>query len=70
MHLKAAAQMIGLDSGTLGWAMLEKVVLDAEVGDEWAEVWNAIVSGKVCSFFLGGFLKFVYVAKTYFVPSR
>jgi len=47
MHLKAAAQMIGLDSGTLGWAMLERLVLDAEVGDEWTEVWNAITSGKV-----------------------
>ena len=50
MHLKAAAQTMGLDSGTLGWAMLERLVLDAEVGDEWTEVWNAITSGKVSSF--------------------
>jgi hypothetical protein len=33
MHLKAAAQTIGLDSGTLGWAMLEKLVLDV-ISDE------------------------------------
>ena len=48
LHLKAAAQTIGLDSDTLGWAMLEKLVLDAEVGDEWTAVWNAITIGKVC----------------------
>lgn len=65
MHLKAAAQMIGLDSGTLGWAMLEKVVLDAEAGDQWSDVWNAITSGKVCFF---AFLKFVSVSTTHFVP--
>jgi len=47
MHLKAAVQIIGLDSGTLGWAMLEKLVLDVEVSDEWTEIWNAIASGKV-----------------------
>ncbi|KAF8199053.1 hypothetical protein BJ912DRAFT_950728 [Pholiota molesta] len=40
MHLKAAAQSIGLDSGTLGWSILEKLVLDPEV-------WSAITSGKV-----------------------
>ncbi len=51
MHLKAAAQMIGLDSGTLGWAMLEKLVLDVEVSDEWTDIWNAITSGKVCFHF-------------------
>lgn len=33
MHLKAAAQTIGWI--TLGWAMLEKLVLGAEAGDEW-----------------------------------
>ncbi len=49
MHLKAAAQSIGLDSGTLGWAILEKLVLEPEVSEEWVEVWSAITSGKVCS---------------------
>src|SRR5260221_13172871 len=33
MHLKAASQMIGLDSGTLGWVMLERLVFDAEAAD-------------------------------------
>jgi hypothetical protein len=47
MHLKAAAQMLGLDSGTLGWAVLERLVMDVEVGEEWTEVWTAITSGKV-----------------------
>ena len=45
MYLRAVAQIIGLDSGMLGWAMLEKLVLDVEVGDEWTEVRNTIISG-------------------------
>lgn len=52
MHLKAAAQEIGLDGGTLGWAMLERLVLGVEVSDEWSEIWNAITSSKVCRQFL------------------
>ncbi|KAF5316222.1 hypothetical protein D9619_006641 [Psilocybe cf. subviscida] len=44
MHLKAAAQGIGLDSGTLGWSILEKLVNDD--GEEWQEVWAAITAGK------------------------
>lgn len=46
MHLKAAAQSIGLDSGTLGWSILEKLVLEPEVSEDWAEVWSTITSGK------------------------
>ncbi|KAF8993241.1 hypothetical protein BDQ17DRAFT_1368587 [Cyathus striatus] len=54
MHLKAAAQSVGLDTGTLGWIMLERL-LDSEgsVGsggkkeqDEWAEVWSMLTSSK------------------------
>ena len=52
MHLKAAAQIIGLDSGTLGWTMLEKLVLDVEVSDDRTEIWNPITSGKVRPYFL------------------
>ncbi|PPQ65202.1 hypothetical protein CVT24_011384, partial [Panaeolus cyanescens] len=46
MNLKAAAQAIGLDSGSLGWAILERLVLDVEVSEEWTEVWNAVTTGK------------------------
>jgi hypothetical protein len=46
MHLKAAAQGIGLDSGTLGWSILEKLVNDD--GEEWQEIWAAVTAGKVC----------------------
>ena len=54
MHLKAAAQNIGLDSGTLGWSILEKLVLDCDYSDEWMEIYHAITSSKVCiSFILG-----------------
>lgn len=34
MHPKASAQVIGLDSGTLGWAMLKKPPLDVEVSED------------------------------------
>ena len=47
MHLKAAAQNIGLDSGTLGWSVLEKLVLDCDYFDEWMEIYNVITSSKV-----------------------
>ena len=47
MHLKAAAQNIGLDSGTLGWSILEKLVLDCDYSEEWMEIYNAITSSKV-----------------------
>ena len=30
VHSKAAAQNIGLDSGTFGWSILEKLVLDCD----------------------------------------
>jgi hypothetical protein len=43
MHLKAAAQNIGLDSGTLGWSILEKSVLDCDYSEEWMEIYNAYI---------------------------
>ncbi|KAF9525927.1 hypothetical protein CPB83DRAFT_817737 [Crepidotus variabilis] len=46
MHLKAAAQMIGLDSGTLGWAILETLVQDVDSSEGWVDVWNALTTGK------------------------
>jgi hypothetical protein len=60
MHLKAAAQGLGVDSGTLGWSILEKLVVDIETSEEWTEVWNVITTGKVCYNFCQAFyqLKF------------
>ena len=49
MNLKAAAQNIGLDTSTIGWALLETLVADGE-GEEWTDIWSAITSGKVRSF--------------------
>ncbi|KAF7964557.1 hypothetical protein HWV62_5696, partial [Athelia sp. TMB] len=49
VNLKAAAQGIGLDTGSVGWAILEKLVgsgmTEAE-NDEWTEIWNAVTTGK------------------------
>ena len=60
MHLKAAVQGLGVDSGTLGWSILEKLVVDIEISEEWTEVWNVITTGKVCYNFCQAFhqLKF------------
>jgi hypothetical protein len=52
MHLKAAAQNIGLDSGTLGWSILEILVLDCDYSDECMEIYNAIVYSKVYIFLI------------------
>ncbi|KXN87301.1 hypothetical protein AN958_08990 [Leucoagaricus sp. SymC.cos] len=47
---KAEAQEVGLDTGSdgpsVGWAMLEKIVSESEMGEVWADVWNAITTGK------------------------
>ncbi|TFK20246.1 hypothetical protein FA15DRAFT_137771 [Coprinopsis marcescibilis] len=45
MHLKAAAQNVGLDTSTVGWAILEKLGAPND-GEEWSEIWNAISMGK------------------------
>lgn len=45
-NMKAAAQGIGLGSGTVGWAILEKLV-DGEMGLEWDEIWTTITTAKV-----------------------
>ena len=50
VHMKAAAQNIGLDSGTLGWSILEKLVLDCDCSEEWTEIYSAITSSKVLFF--------------------
>jgi hypothetical protein len=47
MNLKAAAQNVGLDTGTVGWVMLEKLVNESDHGAEWTDIWNSIVIGKV-----------------------
>lgn len=48
MNLKAAAQNVGLDTGSVAWAILEALV--ASEGGEWAEIWSALSIGKVCEY--------------------
>jgi hypothetical protein len=56
VNLRAAAQGLGLDMGSVGWAILERLVGLTTVGGEdeegWREVWNAVVTGKVRFFVL------------------
>ncbi|KAK7041583.1 hypothetical protein VNI00_009170 [Paramarasmius palmivorus] len=50
MNLKSAAQGLGLDVGSVGWAIVERlvgiVVGEESEEDEWKEIWNALGSGK------------------------
>ncbi|KAF9440734.1 hypothetical protein P691DRAFT_780012 [Macrolepiota fuliginosa MF-IS2] len=42
-NAKAVAQNVGLDTGSVGWGILEKIVLE---GEAWPEVWSALTGGK------------------------
>ncbi|PCH44498.1 hypothetical protein WOLCODRAFT_105227 [Wolfiporia cocos MD-104 SS10] len=46
MNLKAAAQRIGLDAASTGWAILERLSTEADHGPEWNEIWNALSVSK------------------------
>ena len=48
VHLKAAAQTVGLDTGSVGWSILERLVY-SEGDAEWTEIWDAVTLGKVWS---------------------
>ncbi|KAJ7594616.1 hypothetical protein C8J56DRAFT_927206 [Mycena floridula] len=47
MNLKAATQNVGLDAGSVGWAILEKLVSgETDNHAEWTEIWSIVTSGK------------------------
>jgi hypothetical protein len=48
MNLKAAAQSLGVEYGSVGWAMLEHLVTSDGDGDL-DEVWSALTTGQVRS---------------------
>lgn len=50
MHLKAAAQKVGLDAASTGWMILEKFALEADRAQEWNDLWNAVTEGKVSAY--------------------
>jgi hypothetical protein len=47
MNLKAGAQSIGLETNSIGWEILEKVVAEHDNNPEWADIWSALTAGKV-----------------------
>jgi len=49
MNLKAAAQNIGLDTLSVGWAMLEKLIHESDHSPEWNEIWHALSIDRVSS---------------------
>jgi hypothetical protein len=46
-NLKAAAQTIGLPSGSVGWAICEKLCTEGDK-QEWDDIWKALVQQRVC----------------------
>ncbi|KAL0065060.1 hypothetical protein AAF712_007896 [Marasmius tenuissimus] len=51
MNLKSAAQGLGLDAGSIGWAIVERLVgivgsSDEREEEEWREIWSALHNGK------------------------
>lgn len=53
MNLKAAAQHIGLDTASVGWAVLEKLIHENDHSPEWNEIWHALSSDKVSKYNIG-----------------
>jgi hypothetical protein len=47
VNLKAGAQSIGLETTSVGWEILEKLVAEHDSNPEWADIWNALSVGKV-----------------------
>jgi hypothetical protein len=47
VNLKAYAQSIGLETNSLGWEILEKLVAEHDNNPEWADIWAALAMGKV-----------------------
>jgi len=47
MNLKSYAQSIGLETNSLGWEILEKLVAEHDSNPEWADIWTALTIGKV-----------------------
>jgi hypothetical protein len=47
MNLKAGVQSIGLETSSVGWEMLEKLVAEHDNNPEWVDIWNALAVGKV-----------------------
>ncbi len=44
-NLKAAARALGLNSGSVGWAMLERFVGEGDL-ENWHDAWGLVTSGK------------------------
>lgn len=69
MNLKAAAQHIGLDTTSVGWAMLEKLIHENNHSTEWNEIWHALSVDKVSGILSGqDILLFVPAQATLLLP--
>ncbi|KAI0029181.1 hypothetical protein K488DRAFT_56987 [Vararia minispora EC-137] len=46
VNLRALAQSIGVETGSVGWEMLENLIGEHEHSPEWTDIWNALTTGK------------------------
>jgi hypothetical protein len=56
VNLKAFAQSIGVETGSVGWDMLEYLLSEHEHSTEWTDICNALTTGKVRLLSHGGLL--------------
>jgi hypothetical protein len=71
VSLKGAAQAAGLETGSFGWAILERLVAEGEQGPEWAPIWDALVVEKVRLPGLSGIVAdTAWVKATLLLPSE
>lgn len=47
VNLRAFAHSIGVETGSVGWEILENLVGEHEQSPEWTDIWNALTTGKV-----------------------
>jgi hypothetical protein len=47
LHLKASAEKVGLDAGTTGWTILDRLTTPTSASDEaeWNDIWTALSTG-------------------------
>ncbi|KAI0299280.1 hypothetical protein BC826DRAFT_996415 [Russula brevipes] len=46
VNLKASAQEIGLETNSVGWEILERLVAEHDNNSLWTDIWNALTIGK------------------------
>jgi hypothetical protein len=71
--LKAAVQTIGLDTLSVGWVILDKLVAGDVEGPEWDAIWNVVADGQVSNvrlFNSGLHVTHIFTKATLLLPTE